>query len=258
LRIVRNAIAHQLRTIGKTRRFAKLPGKLTLASLAAEERTSDHAHMKRTSSTRTIDSDADVRAGVRALRRKCVDLRRVHDRTGDPPLRRHTQGFEGLARIIVGQQLSIASAEAIWRRLSLAVHPMHPYAFLGSSDEQLRAAGLSRGKVRTLRAVSAAVEDGLDLDGLAQAPDTTVHETLTALPGIGPWSADIYLLFCLGRADAFAPGDLALQTAAANALGLPERPSREALFAIAERWRPWRGVAAHLLWAYYKVAPMGE
>ena len=95
---------------------------------------------------------------------------------------------------------------------------------------------------------------GLDLDKLAHAPETEVHEALTALPGIGPWSADIYLLFCLGRADAFAAGDLALQIAARAAIGLPERPSREELFAIAERWRPWRGVAAHLLWAYYKVA----
>ena len=82
-----------------------------------------------------------------------------------------------------------------------------------------------------------------------------MHEALTALPGIGPWSADIYMLFCLGRADAFAAGDLALQIAAARALRLSERPSREELLAIAERWRPWRGVAAHMLWAYYKVPP---
>jgi DNA-3-methyladenine glycosylase II len=244
--------------MGKKRRFAKLPDKPTLAAAATEERSTGHAHMKRTISTRTIDTDADVRTGVRALRRKCADLRRVHERTGDPPLRRHAEGFEGLARIIVGQQLSIASAEAIWRRLAVAVQPMAPRAFAKLSDEQLRAAGLSRGKVRTLRALCAAIADGLDLTALADAPDTAVHETLTALPGIGPWSADIYLLFCLGRADAFAPGDLALQTATANVLTLPERPSREALFAIAERWRPWRGVAAHLLWAYYKVAPMGE
>ena len=108
--------------------------------------------------------------------------------------------------------------------------------------------------MRTLRAVSEAVERGLDLDRLAHAPDTAVHEALTAVPGIGPWSADIFLLFCLGRADAFAPGDLALQAVAADVLSLDARPSREELPAIAERWRPWRGVAAHLLWAYYKAA----
>ncbi len=209
--------------------------------------------MKRVSPTRIIESEADLREGIRALRRKCGHMRHVHDRAGDPPLRRHAPGFEGLARIIVGQQLSIASAEAIWRRVQAAVQPMGARAFLGLSDDQLRQAGLSRGKVRTLRAMSEAIEAGLDLTQLAAAPEDVVHETLTALPGIGPWSADIFLLFCLGRADAFAAGDLALQTAAANALALKERPSRDELLAIAERWRPWRGVAAHMLWAYYKV-----
>ena len=203
---------------------------------------------------RIIETDADLREGIRALRRKCAHLRRVHDFAGDPPVRRHAAGFEGLARIVVGQQLSLASAEAIWRRLSLAVRPMTPRQFLKLDEEALRQAGLSRGKVRTLRAVSEAVERGLDLKRLAHAPDTAVHEALTAVPGIGPWSADIFLLFCLGRADAFAPGDLALQTVAADVLSLDARPSREELSAIAERWRPWRGVAAHLLWAYYKAA----
>lgn len=210
--------------------------------------------MKRSKPARIIETDADLREGIRALRRKCPHLRRVHDRAGDPPLRRHAPGFEGLARIIVGQQLSIASAQAIWTRVQAAVRPMSAKAFLALSDEELRQAGLSRGKVKTLRAMSEAIEAGLDLDRLATAPEDVVHETLTALPGIGPWSADIFLLFCLGRADAFAAGDLALQTAAANALKLAQRPSREELLAIAERWRPWRGVAAHMLWAYYKVS----
>jgi DNA-3-methyladenine glycosylase II len=133
---------------------------------------------------------------------------------------------------------------------------MTPAAFLNLSDEELRAAGLSRGKVRTLRAVCEAIEDGLDLEQLAHEPEDVVHEVLTALPGIGPWSADIYLLFCLGRADAFPAGDLALQIVARRALRLRERPTPERLLAIAERWRPWRGVAAHLLWADYKVAPI--
>ena len=93
---------------------------------------------------------------------------------------------------------------------------------------------------------------------LARAPDDEVHEVLTALPGIGPWTADIYLLFCLGRSDAFAATDLALQTAAIRALDLPHRPSAGALLAIAERWRPWRGAAAHMLWADYKIAPLSD
>jgi DNA-3-methyladenine glycosylase II len=211
-------------------------------------------HMKRTQTALIILDDERMRDGIRALRRKCRHLRLVHEQAGDPPLRRHTAGFEGLARIVVGQQLSIASAQAIWGRLQLVVRPMQPQAFLAASDAELRAAGLSQGKVKTLRAVSAAVIAGLDLDRLAQAPETDVHDALTALPGIGPWSADIYLLFCLGRADAFAAGDLALQIAARAAMGLSERPSAVELLSIAERWRPWRGVAAHLLWAYYKIA----
>lgn len=209
--------------------------------------------MKRSKLARTIETDADLREGIRALRRKCPHLRRAHDRAGDPPLRRHAPGFEGLARIVVGQQLSIASAEAIWARVRAAVRPMGAKALLALSDDELRQAGLSRGKVKTLRAMSEAIEAGLDLTQLAAAPEEVVHDTLTALPGIGPWSADIFLLFCLGRADAFAAGDLALQTAAANAMRLSRRPSREELLAIAEHWRPWRGVAAHMLWAYYKV-----
>lgn len=203
---------------------------------------------------RVMATDADLREGVRALKRKCPHLARVHARTGYPSLRRHPAGFAGLARIIVGQQLSIASAEAIWSRVVAAARPMTPKAFLALSDEALRSAGLSRGKVRTLRAACTAINAGLNLEDLAHAPEDDVHAALTAVPGIGPWSADIFLLFCLGRADAFAAGDLALQTAAMSALDLNERPSREGLLAIAERWRPWRGVAAHLLWADYKLA----
>ncbi len=211
-------------------------------------------HMKSVDKTSIILDEAEMRKGIRALRRKCPHMRLVHDHAGDPPVRQHVPGFEGLARIVVGQQLSLASAQAIWARVQLAAQPMTPRVFLKLSDEELRAAGLSTGKVRTLRALSAAMVGGLDLDRLAGAPEAEVHEALTALPGIGPWSADIYLLFCLGRADAFAAGDLALQIAARAALGLDARPSRDELFNIAERWRPWRGVAAHLLWAYYKVA----
>jgi DNA-3-methyladenine glycosylase II len=209
---------------------------------------------KRAHTAHIILSDDAMRKGIRALRRACPHMRLVHEHAGDPPLRQHTPGFEGLARIVVGQQLSLASAQAIWGRMQRAVQPMTPQAFLLLSDEELRAAGLSKGKVKTLRALSAAAVAGLDFDKLASASDEDVHEALTALPGIGPWTADIYLLFCLGRADAFAAGDLALQIAARAAMSLDDRPSRDELFAIAERWRPWRGVAAHLLWAYYKVA----
>lgn len=199
-----------------------------------------------------IETDDHVRAGVRALRRKCPILRHAHDFAGDPPLRRREPGFEGLARIIVGQQLSIASAAAIWGRFEEALRPLSAHKVLKASDEVLRAAGLSGGKVKTLRAISAAVKSGaLDLDALETAPEAIVHESLRQVSGIGPWTADIYLMFCLGRADAFAAGDLALQIAAAIAAKQGERLSLAELEEMAERWRPWRGVAARLLWAYY-------
>ncbi len=211
-------------------------------------------HMKRNEPRLIVLDDEHMLKGVRSLTRKCPHMRKVRALTGVPQVRRHASGFEGLARIVVGQQLSLASAEAIWKRMQAAVRPMTAETFLSLSDAELRAAGLSQGKVRTLRALSEAIVGGLDLEELRQRPEDEVHDTLTALPGIGPWSADIYLLFCLGRTDAFAAGDLALQIAVRSAMGLPERPSRDELFAIAETWRPWRGVAAHLLWAYYKVA----
>lgn len=200
---------------------------------------------------RIVATDDDVRAGVRALRRKCPTMRHVHDRAGDPPLRRRPAGFEGLARIIVGQQVSVASATAIWIRTVEACQPFEPHVLLALEDKQLAGAGLSRPKIRTLRAIAAACTGGLDLTRLEHASEEDVHAALTEVVGIGPWTADVYIMFCLGRADAWAPGDLALQIAAQRALGLDERPNNDQLKEIAERWRPWRGVAARLLWAYY-------
>ena len=200
---------------------------------------------------RIIEAEADIRDGVRALRRKCAIMRAVHDVTGDPPLRRRPAGFEGLARIIVGQQLSVASAGAIWGRTIEACRPFEPQVLLGLEDKQLAGVGLSRPKIRTLRAVAAACADGLDLTGLHGSTEEEIHAALTEVVGIGPWTADVFIMFCLGRADAWAPGDLALQIAAQQALGLRKRPDHDRMRKIAERWRPWRGVAARLLWAYY-------
>jgi DNA-3-methyladenine glycosylase II len=180
-------------------------------------------------------------------------MRRVHDVTGDPPLRRRSPGLEGLARIIVGQQLSIASAGAIWERFAAAIEPLRADVLLQASEEKLRETGLSRAKIKTLRALATAVShNGLHLEPLTAASDEAVHEALTRVSGVGPWTADIYLMFCLGRRDAFAAGDLALQVAAQYALPLGHRPSASELLELAERWRPWRGVAARLLWAYYR------
>jgi DNA-3-methyladenine glycosylase II len=204
---------------------------------------------------RLIEADSDLHEGIRSLRRKCAVMRRVHDAAGHPPLRRRPGGFEGLARIVVGQQVSVASAEAIWARTALAVQPFEPQVLLALEDGQLVAAGLSRPKIRTLRAVATAATsaDGLDLARLDLLPEAEVHAALTAVSGIGPWTADIYLMFCLGRADGWAPGDLALQLAAQHAFDLDERPDAKVMLELAERWRPWRGVAARLLWSYYAM-----
>lgn len=202
-----------------------------------------------------IESEADIAAGVRALRRKCLHLRQVHDLVGDPPLRRLEGGFPGLVRIVVGQQLSIASASAIWSRVEAAVVPFVPEKILSLDDEHMRALGLSRSKVLTIRALAEALARGdVDIEALAQAEDEEVHDVLTGLRGFGPWSADIYIMFCLGRRDGFAAGDLALQEGARLVLGLENRPSARELLEISDRWRPWRGVAARLLWAHYAAA----
>ena len=208
--------------------------------------------------TRIIAAEADIHEGVAALRAACEVMAKVHDLAGPPPLRRREAGFEGLARIIVGQQLSVASAAAIWGRTEKLVQPFTPARLLALSDAELASAGLSGPKIRTLRAIAQACVDGLDLVALEAASDAHVHAALTAVNGIGPWTADIYLMFCLGRADAWAPGDLALQIAAQQAFGLKQRPDKDRLLEIAARWRPWRGVAARLLWAYYAVAKQKE
>jgi DNA-3-methyladenine glycosylase II len=201
-----------------------------------------------------IETTQHIQAGTRALKRLCPDMARLHKLTGDPPLRRWSPGFDGLTRIVVGQQLSQASANAILARLTLAVIPLTPANLLAVSPETLRAAGLSAAKIATLRALASAIVDTtIDLAALADMPADDVRARLTAVHGIGPWTVDIYLLFGRGDVDAFAPGDLALQTATQRALNLDTRPTAAELTRIAARWQPWRGIAARLLWAYYPL-----
>ena len=208
--------------------------------------------MKRRQNLPTIDTTDDIRRGVEHLRRACPILRMMHDRNGDPPLRRYEAGFGGLARIIVGQQLSIASAAAIWSRLATDLDDVTPARLLATPHERLKGLGLSNGKIKTLAALATAIERGdVDLARLDMAHDAEIAETLRRIHGIGPWTTDIYLMFCLGRSDAWAAGDLALQVGVARAFDLGERLGGVELLAIAERWRPWRGVAARLIWADY-------
>jgi DNA-3-methyladenine glycosylase II len=174
---------------------------------------------------------------------------------GAPPLRRQEPGLVGLARIIISQQLSTASANAIFKRLEAAVAPLDAQGLIAADDDKLRSCGLSSAKIRALRALAQAVaRDGLDLTGLGALGAGQAHQALVAIKGVGPWTADIFLLFCLGHPDSFPAGDLALQEAAKLALGLKERPNARRLEEIAERWRPLRGVAARMLWAYYRIA----
>ncbi len=178
---------------------------------------------------------------------------------GRPPLRRRAAGFEGLAAMVVSQQVSTAAAAAIFARLRAAVVPLDAPTLAAVSDAALRGAGLSGGKVLTLRAAAAAVADGrLPLDALAELPAEEAAARLTAVRGIGPWTAELYLLSCLGHADAWPPGDIALQEAARVALRLDARPDAAALARLAERWRPHRAVAARLLWGYYRAVKARE
>ena len=172
---------------------------------------------------------------------------------GPPPLRWREPGFSGLAGIIVSQQVSVASANAIFGRLEKRFQPLDAASLLAADDAALRECGLSLPKMKALRALARAVaHEGLDLDALGALDAHDAHNALIKVSGIGPWTADIFLLFCLGHPDAFPAGDLALQEAAKIALGLKTRPDAQKLEKIAERWRPWRGVAARMLWSYYR------
>src|SRR6516164_8410157 len=177
--------------------------------------------------------DADPRFGI------------VLSRAGRPPLRRRPDGFSGLASIVVSQQLSTASAKAIWARLTEAFDPFDHAAVLRARSPKLARAGLSAPKIRTLKAIAKAVDRGeLDLPALVKKPADEAHAALTAVHGIGPWTADIYLLFCLGHADAWPAGDLALQEATRLLLALKTRPTSKEMGPLAELWRPWRGAPA--------------
>ena len=182
-------------------------------------------------------------------------INRLFHAVADIDQRRNPPGFAGLCRIVVFQQVSTASGTAIWTRVLAGIQPFTAHAMLRLTEDDLRGLGLSRPKVRTLRALAQSIVAGvIDLDDLAAHPDATIRDKLIALHGIGPWTADIFLMFNLGRADAFASGDLALQEAARMGLDLDARPDAQALEQIAERWRPWRAVAALMLWNYYRVA----
>ena len=199
---------------------------------------------------RIIETEACVAEGAAWLAAGEPRFALALEQTGPLPLRRREDGFRALLSAIVSQQVSVASANAIWGRLEGAGF-CDPAAMAAASEEALRAVGMSRQKARYGQALARAE---IDFSLLRDLPDEEVVAVLTAVPGIGRWTAEIYAMFALGRADVFAPADLALQEAARMLFGLDVRPTEKALRAMAEAWSPWRAVAARLLWAYYRVA----
>lgn len=198
---------------------------------------------------RIITSEACVAEGAAWLSAREVRFADALKQTGALPLRLKPDGFETLLSAIVSQQVSVASANAIFGRLK-AARLTGPRKVMWASEDELRACGLSRQKIRYAKALA---EARIDYKILRVTPTEEVVETLIEVPGIGRWTAEIYAMFSLGRADVFAPADLALQESARLLFDLDDRPKEKALRDMAETWSPWRGVAARLLWAYYHV-----
>ncbi|CCV05168.1 conserved hypothetical protein [Mesorhizobium metallidurans STM 2683] len=194
----------------------------------------------------------DIAEGLDALCLIDPRLERVRCMAGEVPLRLSEPGFRSLASIVVSQQVSRASADAIFGRLTKLVDPLTPQAILVAGEDTFREAGLSRPKQRGLVAIAQAVADGLDLNHLCSLDAPQAITAMTAVPGIGPWTAEVYLLFAAGHPDVFPARDIALQTAVGHALGIDPRPPEKTLIQIAESWSPWRGVASRLFWAYYR------
>lgn len=198
---------------------------------------------------------AALEQGVLALAGTDADLREVIARHGPPPLWDREPGFSTLLQIILEQQVSLASARATYERLLTVVSPLTPVALLALDDAALRTAGFSRQKAAYARALASSLAAGtFDLVGLEHKDDDDARVELTRLRGIGIWSADIYLLMALRRNDVWPRSDLALATAAADVKRLERRPSPDELERLASAWRPWRAVAARILWHHYLSA----
>lgn len=202
---------------------------------------------------RVLETEADIAEGVAILLKVEPRFSAVVAAHGLPPLRRSAEGLEGLLRIVTDQLISLKAGEAIWGRVEQALHPFDAKTIARKREATLMALGLSGAKARCFKAIARAIADGsLDPDGLHQYPDEEVIARLCAITGIGRWTAMIYLLSAMGRADAWPVGDLALELAAQNLLGLPARPQGREMVDLAAPWRPYRAVAARLLWSHYR------
>ena len=195
---------------------------------------------------------ATLTAAVEELLTRDADLAGIVARHGPPPLWDREPGFGTLLHIVLEQQVSLASARAAFDRLATVADPLTPERFLTLTDGDLLAIGFSRQKARYGRAIATAVGSGaLDLDGLGDLDDEAVHDSLQAIPGIGPWTSTIYLLMVLGRPDVWPVGDIALAASVGEVKGLGRRPDATEMAAVGEAWRPWRSVAARLFWHDY-------
>ncbi|MEE9374768.1 MAG: DNA-3-methyladenine glycosylase [Rhizobiaceae bacterium] len=201
-----------------------------------------------------IRNNADLSKGLAGLRKLDPSLGIIIDSLREVPLRLRPPGFEGLAEIITAQQVSKASATVIFGRLLNLITPLTAEQFLHAGEAPLIEAGLSRAKQTTLTGLAQAVVNGeFDLEQLTLLPIHEAMDKLTSLKGIGPWTAEVFLLFCAGHADIFPAGDVALQHAAGDVCGLTEKPDGKTTRQLAERWAPLRGVAARVLYAHYSA-----
>jgi DNA-3-methyladenine glycosylase II len=201
-------------------------------------------------------TEKDLLSASEILAERDPDLARVIDRIGPPPMWDREPGFPTLVHIILEQQVSLASAKAAFDKLVARIAPLEPASFLKFEDPELKAIGFSGQKGRYCRELAKAVLGGsLDLDGLASLADDQVRAELTKVTGIGRWTADIYLLMALGRSDVWPRGDLALLKAVRDLKGLAEPPTEVEFEALGDPWRPWRSVAARMLWNHYLNPP---
>ena len=206
-----------------------------------------------------LETQSDLEEAVHTLVKRDPRLKPVLEIAGMPALRRREPGFVGLAHIVCGQQLSTASASAIWERLSKAFDPFDQDAVRRARTDRLGRLGLSAAKIKTLKTIARELAaERLNLDVLAEEDADAAHHTLISLPGIGPWTADVYLLFCLGHGDAGPAGDIAVQEGMRTGLGLKVRPTEKQMAPLAEPWRPLRGAAAHLWWSFYRALKKRE
>lgn len=188
---------------------------------------------------------------IKALAKSCAVIKAAHARVGVPEWRTRQGDYAGLARIIAYQQLSTKAAATIWGRVEVLLGKITPKAVLAADIDALRACGLSRPKIAHIRSIATAVQDGsLNLRRVAKASDEDAQAELVAVKGIGPWTADVYLMFCLGRWDVFPHADIGLSESYRMITGERKRHPPKKFLKTGERWRPYRGVAAHMLWAY--------